>query len=106
VTECHKLILSANNTTTTFASGAAPVDGWSDHFWVCQPQPIGGGPYTFAALGSGSGVAVTFAATGGCASQPSMPTTAGSCILFALEYHTGPTTPQVQVPSCPTFPGT
>jgi hypothetical protein len=103
VSECHVLTLSGNNTTTTFASTAAPVSGWSDHFWVCQPNPIGGGPFTFAALAAGSGTAVTFATTGGCAAQPTMPTSAGSCILFALEYHTGPATPQLQVPSCPTF---
>ncbi len=99
VKECFTEVLSANTTLTSFASGAAPTHMWTAHLILTQPS--GGHNYTFA-FSAGSGESITYMATGGCASLPTMPTSTGKSLLLDIVYNTNPSSPTIDVVSCPT----
>lgn len=99
IKDCFTEVLTGNTTLTTFASGAAPTHMWVGHIVVTQPS--GGHNYTFA-FSAGSGETITYMAANGCSALPSMPTSTGSSIWLDVIYNTNPSSPRLDVISCPT----
>jgi len=72
--------------------------------WVGQmiiTQPSGAHNYTFA-FSAGSGVRIVYPNAGGCNALPTMPTGTGHSLLLDVIYNANPSTPELDVISCPT----
>jgi hypothetical protein len=72
---------------------------WTAHILLTQPS--GGHNYTVT-FSAGSGVSIVYPATGGCAALPTMPTSTGHSLALDIIYNTNPSTPEIDVLSCPT----
>jgi hypothetical protein len=98
VKECFTEVTPGSITLTTFASGAAPVHMWTAHIVFTQRSGGHSDTVTFTA---GSGEAIVY--TTGCPTAlPTMPTTTGHSLAIDIIYNTNPSSPEIDVLSCPT----